>query len=192
MPGRHRANHPYTSGTVCVHPPVLDLCTPAQHRGSMRSIGISRPRLPRHPAEDGLPPPPIPATSPALLLITFNPHPARSNPVSSPLSQIPPDPAASIAASSARPPPPAKWLPTLLHCLNCRLKHDRVVGEAATGSAGEQPDQGIAERNSSRTMIRAWSSRRVLVPGLGADRREAARFPPQDLVLVLVLTTSDR
>jgi hypothetical protein len=35
------------------------------------------------------------------------------------------------------------------------------VGEAETGSAGEQPDRGIAGRNSSRTMSRARSFRRV-------------------------------
>ena len=34
-------------------------------------------------------------------------------------------------------------------------------------------------RNSSRTMRRAWSSRRVLVPGPGADQREAARPHPR-------------
>src|ERR1039457_3159717 len=52
-------------------------------------------------------------------------------------------------------------------------------GEAETGNAGEQPDQGIAGRNSSRTMSRAWSSRRVLLPGHGAARREAARSRPR-------------
>src|SRR5215467_10004847 len=30
------------------------------------------------------------------------------------------------------------------------------VGEAETGSGGDQPDRGIAGRNSSRTMRRAW------------------------------------
>jgi hypothetical protein len=35
-----------------------------------------------------------------------------------------------------------------------------------------------------RTMSRAWSSRRVLLPGLGADQREAARCPPRGLVRV--------
>jgi hypothetical protein len=53
------------------------------------------------------------------------------------------------------------------------------AGEAETGSGGDQPDQGIAGRNSSRTMSRACSSRRVLLPGLGADRREAARSRPR-------------
>src|ERR1019366_2073915 len=53
------------------------------------------------------------------------------------------------------------------------------AGEAATGNAGEHPDQGIAGRNSSRTMSRAWSSRRVLLPGHGAAWREAARFRPR-------------
>src|SRR6202023_2860512 len=53
------------------------------------------------------------------------------------------------------------------------------VGEAETGSGGDQPDRGIAGRNSSRTMRGAWSSRRVLLPGLGADRREAARSRPR-------------
>src|ERR1019366_1085135 len=41
------------------------------------------------------------------------------------------------------------------------------------------PDQGIAGRNSSRTMSRAWSSRRVLLSGFGAARREAARSRPR-------------
>ena len=53
------------------------------------------------------------------------------------------------------------------------------AGEAETGSGGDQPDQGIAGRNSSRTMRRAWSSRRVLLPGLGADQRQAARSRPR-------------
>src|SRR5215472_17566987 len=53
------------------------------------------------------------------------------------------------------------------------------VGEAETGSGGDQPDRGIAGRNSSRTMRRAWSSRRVLLPGARTDRREAVGPVPR-------------
>src|SRR5690349_3472348 len=55
--------------------------------------------------------------------------------------------------------------------------YSAIAGEAETGNAGEQPDRGIAGRNSSRTMSRARSSsRRVLYRASGADQREAA--PP--------------
>ena len=50
----------------------------------------------------------------------------------------------------------------------CPLFYDRAVGEAETGNAGEQPDRGIAGRNSSGTMRRACSSRHVLWLGSGA------------------------
>ncbi len=55
------------------------------------------------------------------------------------------------------------------------------AGEAETGNGGEQPDQGIAGRNSSRTMRRMWSSRRVLRSGPGpTDGRQSV--PARGLV----------
>src|SRR5215831_17809677 len=57
--------------------------------------------------------------------------------------------------------------------------YSAIAGEAQTGSGGDQPDRGITGGNSSRTMRRAWSSRRVLLLGRGADRREAVRSWPK-------------
>jgi hypothetical protein len=48
--------------------------------------------------------------------------------------------------------------------------------------------RGIAGRNSSGTMRRAWSSRLVLLPGLGADQREAARSHPWGAAAIRFLT----
>jgi hypothetical protein len=51
------------------------------------------------------------------------------------------------------------------------------AGEAETGSGGDQPDRGIAGRNSSAD-DETWSSRHVLLPGLRADRRQTAGSAP--------------
>jgi len=53
------------------------------------------------------------------------------------------------------------------------------AGEAETGSGGDQPDQGIAGRNSSGRWARACSSRRVLLPGLRGRPAGGGRLPPQ-------------
>src|ERR1022692_548779 len=65
------------------------------------------------------------------------------------------------------------------------------AGEAETGNAGEQPDGGIACRNSSWTMGRARSFRRVLGLGLGG-RPTGGGTPPSGLYGFCVETTSDR
>ena len=47
------------------------------------------------------------------------------------------------------------------------------AGEAETGNAGEQPDQGIAGANSSRTMGERGPPDAFFCLGSGADQREA-------------------
>ena len=76
--------------------------------------------------------------------------------------------------------------------------YDRNTGEAETGSAGEQPDRGIAGAE-----LIADDEKGVVLPTRSFARARGrpaggGRFPPWDLVLTLTLfwfwfeTTSDR